>query len=146
MPLVVPALRLFVLFLNVYETFKTLKPPPPSTKRAGQPSIRALTQRKRDLKGCLAIWVVWCCYAAFERTLDRIVSIFIPFYSEIKSVLLLFLILTRAKGAEPLFLHVIRPFVKPYSTAVDPILEITRDIGDFLFALLQVPLDYVLSW
>jgi hypothetical protein len=28
---------------------------------------------------------------------------------------------------------------------VDPILELTRDIGDFLFALLRVPLDYILS-
>ncbi|KAF9226719.1 hypothetical protein BS17DRAFT_665952, partial [Gyrodon lividus] len=141
MPLVVPALRLLMVFLNVYETFKTLKPPPPSVRRGGQPSIRALTQRKRDLKGCLAVWVVWCCYAAYERTFDRIVGIFVPFYSEIKSVFVLFLLLTRAKGAEPLFLHVLRPFIKPYAAVVDPTLELTRDLGDFFFALLQVPLD-----
>lgn len=59
MPLVVPVLRFFVVFLNVYETFKTLKPPPPSARRGGQPSVRAITQRKRDIKGCLAVWVVW---------------------------------------------------------------------------------------
>lgn len=59
MPLVVPALRFFVVFLNVYETFKTLKPPPPSARRGGKPSVRATTQRKRDIKGCLAVWVVW---------------------------------------------------------------------------------------
>ncbi|KAF9238777.1 hypothetical protein BU15DRAFT_47356 [Melanogaster broomeanus] len=145
MPLVVPVLRLFMVCLNVYETFKTLKPPQPSTRRGGQPSVRALNQRKRDLKGCLAVWVVWCCYAAYERTFDRVVAIFIPFYSEIKSVFLLFLLLTRAKGAEPLFLHVLRPLIKPYAVVVDPTLEVTRDIGDFLFALLQVPLDYMLS-
>ena len=44
-----------------------------------------------------------------------------------------------------MFLHVLRPFVKPYTAVVDPILEISRDLGDFLFALLQVPLDYILS-
>ena len=79
-----------------------------------------------------------------------------------KSVFLLFLVLTRAKvrgksvfflllrltllqGAEPLFLHVLRPFVKPYSAIVDPMLELSRDLGDFFFALSQVPLDYILS-
>lgn len=143
MPLVVPALRLFLVFLNIYETFKTLKFPPP--RRGGQPSARALSQRKRDLKGCLAIWVVWCCYAAYERTCDRVFGFLVPFHSEMKSVLLLFLLVTRAKGAEPLYLHVIRPFIKPYAIIVDPILEIVRDVGDFLFALSQVPVDYVRS-
>lgn len=143
MPLVVPALRLFIVFLNIYETFKTLKFPP--LKRSGQPSARALSQRKRDLKGCLAIWVVWCCYAAYERTFDRVFGFLVPFHSEMKSVLLLFLIVTRAKGAEPLYLHVIRPFIKPYSIIVDPTLEIVHDVGDFLFALLQVPMGYVRS-
>jgi receptor expression-enhancing protein 5/6 len=59
MPLFVPILRLLMLFLNVYESYKTLKAPPPSSRNAGRPSIRALTQRKRDMKGCLAVWIVW---------------------------------------------------------------------------------------
>ncbi|KAG9317340.1 hypothetical protein JVU11DRAFT_1539 [Chiua virens] len=145
MPLVVPILRAFLIFLNVYETFKNFKPPPPSARRGGKPSERAMNQRKRDLKGCLAVWVVWCCYAVHERTFDRVVGIFLPFYSEIKSVFLLFLLLTRAKGAEPLFLHVLRPLIKPYAVVVDPTLELSRDLGDFFFALLQVPMDYILS-
>jgi receptor expression-enhancing protein 5/6 len=63
MPLVVHLFRLLLLFLNVYETFKILKPLPPSARRGGQPSIRAATQRKRDMKGCLAVWIVWVgCY------------------------------------------------------------------------------------
>jgi receptor expression-enhancing protein 5/6 len=57
MPLVVPVLRLFMVFMNVYDTYKTLKIP--TGRKGGPPSIRALTQRKRDLKGCLAVWVVW---------------------------------------------------------------------------------------
>jgi receptor expression-enhancing protein 5/6 len=57
MPLVVPALRLFMVFMNVYDTYKSLKIPP--GRKGGLPSVRAMTQRKRDLKGCLAVWVVW---------------------------------------------------------------------------------------
>ncbi|KAG2155064.1 uncharacterized protein EDB93DRAFT_1131016 [Suillus bovinus] len=143
MPLVVPALRLFMVFMNVYDTYKTLKIPP--GRKGGPPSVRAMTQRKRDLKGCLAVWVVWCCLAAYERTFDRFVSFIVPFYSEIKSVTLLFLLLTRAKGAEPLYLHILRPLIKPYVDTLDPLLDLARDIGDFLFALSQVPLNYVLS-
>jgi len=59
MQLVVPILRWFMLLLNVYETFKTLKSPPLSTRNGARPSIRAQTQRKRDMKGCLAVWIVW---------------------------------------------------------------------------------------
>ena len=59
MGLVVLALRCYLVFQNVFITFKTLKLPPPSSRNGGQPSIRALTQRKRDMKGCMAIWIVW---------------------------------------------------------------------------------------
>jgi len=59
MPLFVPVLRLAMLFLNVYDSYKVLKMPPPSARSGGRPSQRALSQRKRDMKGCLAIWIVW---------------------------------------------------------------------------------------
>ena len=63
MPLFGPILRLAMLFLNVYDSYKTLKFPPPSSKRNdGLPSVRAMTQRKRDMKGCLAVWIVWVRY------------------------------------------------------------------------------------
>ncbi|KAG8218517.1 hypothetical protein J3R82DRAFT_4155 [Butyriboletus roseoflavus] len=145
MPLVVPVLRFFLVFLNVYETFKTLKPPPPSARRGGKPSVRATAQRKRDLKGCLAVWVVWVMHNGRITEVEVSSDFCSVLMREIKSVFLLFLVLTRAKGAEPLFLHVLRPLVKPYAALVDPTLELSRDIGDFLFALLQVPLNYVLS-
>jgi receptor expression-enhancing protein 5/6 len=59
MGLIVLVLRCYLVFQNVFITFKTLKLPPPSSRNNGQPSLRALTQRKRDMKGCMAIWVVW---------------------------------------------------------------------------------------
>lgn len=59
MPIHVAILRLGMLFLNVYDSFKTLKMPPPSARNGGNPSVRAMSQRKRDMKGCLAVWIVW---------------------------------------------------------------------------------------
>ena len=59
MPLVVPILRLGYVFLNVFDTFKTLRPPPPSARNGGQPSARAMSARKRAMKGVMTVWMVW---------------------------------------------------------------------------------------
>ncbi|KAJ3484476.1 hypothetical protein NLJ89_g11975 [Agrocybe chaxingu] len=146
MPLFVPVLRLLMLFLNVYDSYKTLKDPPPSSRNGGRPTVRAVSQRKRDMKGCLAVWIVWTSLAIYERTVESLISLFIPFYDEIKSLVLLFLILTRARGAEPIYLHVIRPFVKPYTRTLDAALDIMLTFGDFIFALSTYPLRLALRW
>ena len=59
MPLITPVLRLAYVFLNVFETFKTLRLPPPSARNGGKPSVRAMSQRKRAMKGCITVWLVW---------------------------------------------------------------------------------------
>lgn len=116
MPLVVPALRLAYVFINVFETFKTLRLPPPSARNGGQPSARAMSQRKRAMKGCMTVWLVWVsacgitelrsmlrgcqsCYIMYERWVEAFVWLFVPFYSELKSLVILFFLLTRAKAS-----------------------------------------------
>lgn len=59
MSLIVPIFRLAYVLSNVFETFKTLRPAPPSARNYGQPSLRALSQRKRAMKGCMAVWLCW---------------------------------------------------------------------------------------
>src|ERR1700712_4449659 len=105
MALIVPILRLMMLLLNIYDTFKVLKLPRPSARNSGQRTVRALSQRKRNMKGCLAVWIVWvrlsarprnvhtltyqqCCFMIYERMVEGIVSLFIPFYDEVKSLVL----------------------------------------------------------
>ncbi|KAI0005094.1 hypothetical protein BJV74DRAFT_758530, partial [Russula compacta] len=146
MGLVVLILRSYLVFQNVFITFKTLKLPPPSSRNNGQPSTRALTQRKRDMKGCMAIWIIWCCLALYESLLERIVWIFIPFYDELKSVTLIFLILSRARSAEPIYLHVIRPLLKPYVSTLDAVLNFVHNLGDFILLILSLPFSAAISW
>ncbi|PPQ94796.1 hypothetical protein CVT25_007433 [Psilocybe cyanescens] len=146
MALFVPVLRLLMLFLNVYDSYKTLKNPPPSSRNSGRPSIRAVSQRKRDMKGCLAVWIVWTSLSIYERTMESLVCLFIPFYDEFKSLALLFLILTRARGAEPIYLHLIRPLIKPYTGTLDATLELMLMIGDFVLALSTYPIRVGLEW
>ncbi|ETW84078.1 hypothetical protein HETIRDRAFT_242682, partial [Heterobasidion irregulare TC 32-1] len=145
MGLITLALRSYLVFQNLYQTYKTLKLPTPSS-RTGHPTVRALTQRKRDMKGCMAVWIVWCCLAAYEAVIEGIISIFIPFYDEIKSVILIFLILSRARGAEPIYLHVIRPLIKPYVATLDSILDLIHNIGDFVLLVVSIPLYPIISW
>ncbi|KAJ7887606.1 hypothetical protein B0H14DRAFT_3721359 [Mycena olivaceomarginata] len=134
MALIVPILRLIMLLLNMYDTFKVLKIPRPSARNSGQPTVRALSQRKRNMKGCLAVWIVWCCFMIYERLVEGIVSLFVPFYDEVKSLALLFLIFTRARGAEPIFLHIIRPLLKPYTSTLDALSDAGLSWWHSLFA------------
>ncbi|KAJ6610380.1 hypothetical protein B0H10DRAFT_1656727, partial [Mycena sp. CBHHK59/15] len=146
MGLIVPILRLMMLLLNIYDSFKVLKLPRPSARNSGQPTVRALTQRKRNMKGCLAVWIVWCCYMVYERWAEAIVSLFVPFYDECKTLVLLFLILTRAKGAEPIYLHVIRPLLKPYTSTMDAVFDVARMFGDIVFLLSTYPFYLASTW
>jgi len=50
--------QLMLLLSNVWATYKTLKPLPKS-KRGSAPPVRAVAVRKRELKSCLAVWIVW---------------------------------------------------------------------------------------
>ncbi|KAH9844345.1 uncharacterized protein C8Q71DRAFT_732208 [Rhodofomes roseus] len=145
MPLIVPILRLAYVFSNVFETFKTLRPPPPSSRNSGQPSLRALSQRKRAMKGCMAVWLCWVCFTMYERTLDGVIRVFIPFYDEIKSLVILFFLISRAKGAEPIYLHVLRPVIKPYTSTLDILLEAGHMIGDFVLLAASIPVNSVLA-
>ncbi|KAG6897181.1 hypothetical protein C0992_003570 [Termitomyces sp. T32_za158] len=146
MALFVHLLRILMLFLNIYDSYKTLRLPPPSSRNDGRPSQRALVQRKRNMKGCLAVWIVWMCIITYEGYVEGLVSLFVPFYDEIKSLGLLFLIMTRARGAEPIFLNFIRPLVKPYSPTIDLVLDLARMFGDILFVVLAIPTEYVHMW
>ncbi len=95
--------------------------------------------------------------------MERIVWIFIPFYDELKSVVLIFLILSRARvctpvdylgsfvtcfcqSAEPIYLHVIRPLLKPYVSTLDAILGFIHNLGDFVLLVLSLPFTAAISW
>ncbi|OCB85362.1 hypothetical protein A7U60_g7671 [Sanghuangporus baumii] len=145
MAVIVPILRLYLLFLNVFETFKTLKPPRRSP-RTGEQTPRAVSQRKRDMKGCIAIWLVWCSCAVIEGMADTTVGLVMPFYNEIKGIIYLFQIITRARGAEPIYLHVMRPLVKPYVATLDYALELVHMLGDFITLLISIPFGFIINW
>lgn len=59
MAVFVRVFRLAMVFFNVYDSYKILKLPPSSVSSKGKPSLRAMSQRKRGMKGCLAVWIVW---------------------------------------------------------------------------------------
>jgi hypothetical protein len=50
------------------------------------------------------------------------------------------------KGAEPIYLHIIRPFLKPYTSAVDQLLDFTRVVGDVVLGLAALPFLYITEW
>lgn len=73
---IVPIFRLAYLFLNIYDTFKVLKIPP--SRNGGPPSLRAMTQRKRDMKGIMTIWTVWVCFHPRHKLFFRWHILIVP--------------------------------------------------------------------
>lgn len=82
----------------------------------------------------------------YERLVERIVCMFIPFYSELKMVFVIFLTLTKARSAEPIYLHILRPLIKPYVPILDVVLDVGCGLGDFVLSLVLFPIHYVLSY
>ncbi|KAI0677242.1 hypothetical protein C8Q78DRAFT_1073963 [Trametes maxima] len=142
MPLVVPVLRLAYVFLNIFDTFKVLRLPPPSARNGGRPSARAMSQRKRAMKGTMTVWLVWTCFTLYERWAETFIWLFVPFYSEIKALVIIFFILTRAKGAEPIYLHLLRPLIKPYTPVLDALFEGLHSTGDLLLLIALIPVQH----
>lgn len=138
-------LNSYLLFQNVYTTYKALKPPKPSRKaRHGvDPLAKAKAARKRELKGMLACWIVWSCWSTAEAIADRTISVLTPFYSEIKMFLILFLIAGRSAMAEPILLHVIRPLIKPYYVPLDACVDIFVSAADLAVLLFSSPLVWI---
>ncbi|KLO19945.1 hypothetical protein SCHPADRAFT_817421 [Schizopora paradoxa] len=145
MPVIVPILRVALLFLNVYDTFKTLKLPQRSA-RTGKRTVQATSQRKRNMKGCMCVWLVWCASIFLERILDNAIGIFMPFYNELKAVVFLFQLLTRTKATEPIYIHVLRPLIKPYVATLDYALDLLHGLGDFMLLVLSLPYHLLMDW
>ncbi|KAG8714825.1 hypothetical protein FRC11_006922 [Ceratobasidium sp. 423] len=135
----------YLLFQNVYSTYKALKPPKASrkSKNGVDPTVKAKHSRKRELKGMLACWIVWSCWTSAEAIADRTIAVLTPFYSEIKMFLLLFLIIGRSTMAEPILLHVIRPLVKPYYVSLDWFVDIFTSAADLAVLLFSSPLVWI---
>ncbi|KAG8920634.1 hypothetical protein FRC01_000662 [Tulasnella sp. 417] len=132
-------LRLTLLAVNVLDTFKILRPPKPR-KGGTEPSARALAVRKRGMKGILCVWIVTACWLSVESISDRTVIYLTPFYNEIKTLCFMFLIFSRAAGAEPILLKVIRPLLRPYIQTIDSVLELLFMVAAFVLDLVFVPI------
>ena len=50
------------------------------------------------------------------------------------------------QGAEPIYLHLIRPIIKPHTRTLDASLELLLMVGDFLIALSTYPVQLAVQW
>ena len=101
----------------------------------------------------------------YERMFESFISLFIPFYDEVKSSIpnscscsggFMIKPIVRVKsnvieqGAEPIYLHLVPPIIKPYTKTLDAILQllllVAVIIEDFVFALSNYPVQLTLQW
>ena len=50
------------------------------------------------------------------------------------------------QGAEPIFLHLLRPLLKPYTPTLDLLLDFVRMVGDIFFTMVTIPINLVPTW
>jgi hypothetical protein len=50
------------------------------------------------------------------------------------------------KSAEPIYLHIIRPLLKPYTPLLDPLFEVACGLGDLILSLCLFPIYSLVSW
>ncbi|EJD48386.1 hypothetical protein AURDEDRAFT_36310, partial [Auricularia subglabra TFB-10046 SS5] len=145
MALILPLCRLLLVAQNVWATYHVLKTPRAS-RTTGQPSQRALASRKRAMKSCLAVWLVWACIWLAEGPLDSTVGIVMPFYGEAKTLVILGLLIFKSYAAEPVVLHVIRPAIKPYMSTLDGLLDLFALVGGLAVSAVLMPWHALLAW
>ncbi|KAF8341430.1 uncharacterized protein EI90DRAFT_2881623, partial [Cantharellus anzutake] len=138
-------IRLAIVLSNVYWSFKSLKPPRLS-RRGDAPTARAIAARKREIKACLSVWIIWGCWIHAERVCDRSIGILIPFYEDMKAIFLSVFFLCRAAVAEPILLYFLRPLIKPYIVTIDWSLDIFTFFAGLITYLLCLPYRYVRTW
>ena len=51
-----------------------------------------------------------------------------------------------SQSAEPIYLHVIRPLIKPYVSTLDAVLNFVHNLGDFVLLILSLPFSAAISW
>jgi hypothetical protein len=51
-----------------------------------------------------------------------------------------------SQSAEPIYLHVIRPLLKPYVSTLDAVLGFVHNLGDFVLLILSLPFTAAISW
>ncbi|EIE22922.1 hypothetical protein COCSUDRAFT_24120 [Coccomyxa subellipsoidea C-169] len=74
----------------------------------------------------LTYWVVFSAMETAEAVIEQLM--WIPFYYEIKCLLILWLVLPQTKGAQLVFEKFIVPFLKQYASHIDPIFKTTDQV------------------
>ncbi|SCV72330.1 BQ2448_3867 [Microbotryum intermedium] len=113
----------------------------PSTRRSrttvGQ-DLRTTTSnraRTRIIKFELTVWVVFICFVWVESIVDRTIAWAIPFYSQIKIVVLLFLWTLKRAGSQIVFKQIKR-YMRRYEGPIDAVGYALGQVIDVLIAAL----------
>lgn len=97
-------------------------------------SFKALEEQHNDRQRFwLVYWVVYACFLVAETFLEPILY-FVPFYTPIKLMFLVYLFYPSTKGALTIYDNVLRDLIKPYVQAIDDKLDDMKDAADALGA------------
>ena len=74
-------------------------------------------------------WIVFALFRSAESVLDPLLSFWLPFYTEGKMVLLLFMVLPTTNGSGWLYIRLVHPFLCRKEMEIDRMLAMVQDQG-----------------
>ncbi|KAH8919449.1 hypothetical protein BT69DRAFT_1224138 [Atractiella rhizophila] len=144
-------IRIYALFDISFSSFKAIKSSrlrssskQPAVDRNGLTKFEKI--RRRKLKEQVMAWLVWVVLLRAEGWADRTIAFFVPFYDEIKAMVMLFLIVFKISSSEMIFQNLFRPLVSPYEAILDPIIYHFQTIIHVIVLILSYPFAPLTRW
>ena len=93
-------------------------------------SFKAVKSKNvREYVRWMMYWIVFSLFSAIESILDPLVSFWLPFYSEFKVLILLYLASPMTRGSGPVYRRWVHPFLCSKEEEIDLVLEKVKEQG-----------------
>jgi len=74
-------------------------------------------------------WIIYAFFIAFESVMDPFLTFWLPFYSEVKMVLLLYLVAPATRGSGVIYRRWLHPFLCDKEEEIDAVLQRVKEQG-----------------
>ncbi|SPO35359.1 uncharacterized protein PSFLO_00830 [Pseudozyma flocculosa] len=112
---------------------------PPGTPARREPFDRqriGSATRRASVRSALMVILVWNLGMMFEPFCDRTLAWVVPFYDTIKTLCLMWFLVTRSLGSQMLFNRFVVPIVSPYEPIIDAAIHASARLLPLAYVLL----------
>jgi len=87
------------------------------------------TKNVKEYVKWMMYWIIYAFFIAFESVMDPFLIFWLPFYSEVKMVLLLYLVAPATRGSGVIYRRWLHPFLCDKEEEIDAVLQRVKEQG-----------------